>query len=840
MAKLGKIALDFGAGSVKLIQIGGKPDAPKIEKIDQARIFKSGSGDAESFPRDAVLAAVKDLLSRNKIKVKKLAVTLPGQAAIVRTIKIAETPPDRIAQVVRFEAEPLVPFPLDECAFGYRVIETIKAEGGVGSMRVLLIAVKNERINEYVDVLRELGITPELIEVAPYSSAAAFKKAHPEATETIALLDFGDGTTDISVLRGGEMEFTRAASVAGTTFTQAIQQKLDVSFEEAVRLKHEKVRLSAVAPQRAARPAARPGMPGIPQPAGGPPRPSPGAPPPQGAPPMPAPPTIPPPAAPAPPAAAPVGPKPPTPAPPAASPVGPKPPTPPPSGPPAAPVVAAPAGAPPPPAKPPGLTPPQAPQGGAPKPPSPPALSTPVPPPSAPPAPPALMGAKPVAPPPGPSGLMGAKPPAGPPPAPSGLMGAPPPKVGPPSTSGGLMGTKPAAPPLAGPKPPMAAPAPPPSAASPAPPAGVKPPPPAGPTPPPPAPRAPAPGGPPPPPPPPAARPPASGGPPPPPPPPPPRPPSGGQETVAAASDAGDLSGVIQPLAERLLAEIRRSLEYYTSQEEGKPVTKIYITGGAAKMSGLREFLAARLNLEVAEADVFGNAKFSGAIEDPASYQTAYGIALRLLNPAEATLNLLPSDLLSNIRASEAGVWKKYAAILGVILVGEIGGWLWLKYSARMDLLQKRTQEYDGPVQIGGRPFMIENKPILNKDVLNQAAEVQKKRDALSVRFEAINQLELSRYDWVSIVTAIRQVIPEKTWLTDQGLSLYPEGITLNLKTVNEEDARIFLNNVKASSRLEYAGTGISLTQATENGVSVWTWSAPLKYKWTDEAAADE
>lgn len=387
---------------------------------------------------------------------------------------------------------------------------------------------------------------------------------------------------------------------------------------------------------------------------------------------------------------------------------------------------------------------------------------------------------------------MGAKPSA--PAAPSGLMGS---KPQPPS-AGGLMGAKPAPP--GG----LIAPAPPPPSAAP-------------------------------------AAPPRAGGPPPPPPsgpvvratppPPPPPPPSGGQEVTEAPVETADLSALVQPLAERLLAEIRRSLEYFSSQEDGVQVTKMVVTGGAAKLSGLKEFLAARLNMEIAEADVFGNAKLPGPIDDPGAYQTVYGLALRLLSPESATLNLLPSDLMQNLLESSRAVWKKYAAALGIVLLAEAGGWMWMKYSARAALVEKLTAEYEGFVQIGGRPFLIEGKPIANKAVLEQEAQVIKKKEALSVRFEAIRELETSRIDWIPLIDAIRGVIPEKTWITDQSLNLTPEGITLSLKTIEENDAGVFLKNVQASSYLEYSGSGITTTRTEDNGVNVWTWTAPLKFK---------
>lgn len=388
------------------------------------------------------------------------------------------------------------------------------------------------------------------------------------------------------------------------------------------------------------------------------------------------------------------------------------------------------------------------------------------------------MGAKPPAPPAAGGGLMGAKPPA--PPSPGGLMGAKPPA---PPAPGGLLGAKPAGP--GGPPPPN--------------PGGLLP------------------------------RPPA--------------PPSGGQEAppAPAASPSDDLGAIVQPLAERLLAEIRRSLEFYTAQEDGSPITRIYITGGGCQMEGLREFLTARLNLEVRDTVVLGRAKLPGPMPAGAGgYACAYGLALRLLAPADVTVNLLPSDLSARLAESSQAVWQQYAGVLGVVLLLQGVAFAWFAYSGRKAIVETLRAEYDGQVMVGGQPLLIDGRPVLNKEVLERLADVEKRRDQLEERFDTIRELEVNKYDWIAIMEGIRRTIPENTWLTDGSLTFNSTGITINLKTTQEENARIFYRNITSSQYLTYAGAGISLQRTQENGVDIWSWNAPLTFKFQPIGSADE
>ena len=66
---------------------------------------------------------------------------------------------------------------------------------------------------------------------------------------------------------------------------------------------------------------------------------------------------------------------------------------------------------------------------------------------------------------------------------------------------------------------------------------------------------------------------------------------------------------VVQPLLDELIREIRRSIHYYQSQfPEGSAdaqVSKILLTGGAARMAGINTYIASKLSIVTEIADVF-------------------------------------------------------------------------------------------------------------------------------------------------------------------------------------------------------------------------------------------
>ena len=59
----------------------------------------------------------------------------------------------------------------------------------------------------------------------------------PDAGQTIALLNIGASVMNINIVRGGIPLFTRDVSVGGNQYTDALQKELDLSFDDAERLK---------------------------------------------------------------------------------------------------------------------------------------------------------------------------------------------------------------------------------------------------------------------------------------------------------------------------------------------------------------------------------------------------------------------------------------------------------------------------------------------------------------------------------------------------------------------------------------------------------------------------
>ena len=121
---------------------------------------------------------------------------------------------------------------------GYAVSNPVGFQG-----RHLRISVFNAyaplvHLGALESVVEQLGL--ELIKVVAEPYAVARSIAGEQLGQSGALfIDVGGGTTDVALVRSGSVEGTRMFALGGRAFSKSLADRLDVSFDEAERVKIE-------------------------------------------------------------------------------------------------------------------------------------------------------------------------------------------------------------------------------------------------------------------------------------------------------------------------------------------------------------------------------------------------------------------------------------------------------------------------------------------------------------------------------------------------------------------------------------------------------------------------
>lgn len=195
-------------------------------------------GNAETILAPAILELVRE----KGFKTGKVAISVSGQMVFP---KFAQVPAgggdERFEQLVRYEIEQNIPFPIDEMVCDRQILG--QTEGG--DKNVMIVAAKVDQIEAITSAVKAAGFSPELVDVSPIAltNAIRFNRAG-DADECVVALDIGAKTTSLVIVEGDKI-YNRSIPVAGNNITREISSALGCSSEEAEALKIEKGYVSA-------------------------------------------------------------------------------------------------------------------------------------------------------------------------------------------------------------------------------------------------------------------------------------------------------------------------------------------------------------------------------------------------------------------------------------------------------------------------------------------------------------------------------------------------------------------------------------------------------------------
>jgi type IV pilus assembly protein PilM len=186
----------------------------------------------------AVADAIKRLFENKAFKSKEVAASLSGNAVIVKKISLPVMTEAELSESIYWEAEQYIPFDIQDVNLDYQILDAGTGPDSKGTMDVLLVAAKKEKIADYTGVIAQAGKVPVVVDVDAFALQNAFEMNYgndPQAV--VVLLNAGASAININIISGDQSVFTRDISMGGNAYTEAVQKELNLPFDSAEALK---------------------------------------------------------------------------------------------------------------------------------------------------------------------------------------------------------------------------------------------------------------------------------------------------------------------------------------------------------------------------------------------------------------------------------------------------------------------------------------------------------------------------------------------------------------------------------------------------------------------------
>ena len=232
------VGLDIGSSAVKAVELKGSGKGFKVTAFAVEPVPPDSIVDGAIIDGTAVADAIRRLFENKAFKTKEVAASLSGNAVIVKKISLPVMTEAELAESIYWEAEQYIPFDIQDVNLDYQILDAGRGPDSKGTMDVLLVAAKKEKIADYMGVITQAGRTAVVIDVDAFALQNAYETNYGlEPKSVVVLLNAGASAININILSGEQSVFTRDISSGGNAYTEAVQKELNLPFESAEVLK---------------------------------------------------------------------------------------------------------------------------------------------------------------------------------------------------------------------------------------------------------------------------------------------------------------------------------------------------------------------------------------------------------------------------------------------------------------------------------------------------------------------------------------------------------------------------------------------------------------------------
>jgi type IV pilus assembly protein PilM len=225
------LCFDFGAGSVKVGEfVVNEGGALTLAQFGIKALGQEGS--LESKREAAVLKAVQELLSQKAYRGKNINVCAPGFHVFSKFVKLPAVDTSKVTQIIQYEAQQNVPFPLEEVVWDYQIMGTSPS----GELEVLLVAIKSDVVEGLFRTSEAAGLKLQLVDVSPAALCNAFRFNYGDLDGCTMLLDIGAKTSNLLFFEKGKV-YARSINIGANSITTDFVAEAKIPFAKAEELK---------------------------------------------------------------------------------------------------------------------------------------------------------------------------------------------------------------------------------------------------------------------------------------------------------------------------------------------------------------------------------------------------------------------------------------------------------------------------------------------------------------------------------------------------------------------------------------------------------------------------
>ncbi len=230
------LSLNLGTQTVGLAEFQRADNGGiMLNSYKLTEILSDPSAEAMRLPQTRLaVAEMKDTL---KLRGGGINYAISGQNIFARFVKLPTVAEEKVEQIIGFEAQQNVPFPIEEVVWDYQLVTGTHGKDGAngsggGQVEVVLVAIKADLLDDLNAATEGGGFRTQVVDAAPMALYNAFRYNYSDLPGCSLLVDLGARTTNLIFVEPGKV-FSRSIPIGGNTITTNLAKEFGENFATA-------------------------------------------------------------------------------------------------------------------------------------------------------------------------------------------------------------------------------------------------------------------------------------------------------------------------------------------------------------------------------------------------------------------------------------------------------------------------------------------------------------------------------------------------------------------------------------------------------------------------------
>ena len=222
------LSLSLGTQTVGLAEFKTGQNGGLVLSAYQTReLMADPAADATRLAQTKLI--VQEMVEAMGLKGQPVNFAISAQSVFTRFVKLPSVGEEQVDQIVTFEAQQNVPYPIDEVVWDYQLVDS----GDPSQVEVVIVAVKNDLLEEINDAVENSTLETTVVDVAPMAIYNAFRYSYSDIGAGCSLIiDIGSRTTNLIFIEPNKI-FSRSIPNGGMQITTAIAKEFQEPFAAA-------------------------------------------------------------------------------------------------------------------------------------------------------------------------------------------------------------------------------------------------------------------------------------------------------------------------------------------------------------------------------------------------------------------------------------------------------------------------------------------------------------------------------------------------------------------------------------------------------------------------------